>query len=153
MSEAKDEVEIITVPVAIRIDRLERMVGRGSLRALVHVTLDVGDLEMRVHGLQITHDHTGWMCKSPQYRDGNGIWRQCFGLPQSIFNATWSWLPMRWRISAIRDYRQRRDCNSLARYGKRITISMVYGGHAHGWGGTLDRSARSMKIVTVRLKK
>ena len=76
-----------TVPVAIRIDRVERMVGKGTLQALVHVTLDVGDFEMRLHGLQITRDDSGWLCKSPTYRDGSGIWRQCFGLPQSLYNA------------------------------------------------------------------
>ncbi len=87
MTDDADSYSYATVPVSVRIDRVERMVGKGTLWGLVHVTLDVGDLEMRVHGLQITRDDTGWLCKSPMYRDGSGTWRQSVGLPQSIFNA------------------------------------------------------------------
>lgn len=77
-----DEAEIVSAPVGIRLDALE-MVGKGRLVALAHVTLTVGDIEMRIHGLQITRDYVGWLCKSPLYRDSSGIWRQCVGLPQT----------------------------------------------------------------------
>ena len=74
---------VTTAAVDVRARSPGRTVGKGTLVALAHVTLTVGDIEMRIHGLQITRDYVGWLCKSPLYRDSSGIWRQCVGLPQT----------------------------------------------------------------------
>ena len=41
---------VTTAAVDVRLDRLERTVGKGTLVALAHVTLTVGDIEMRIRG-------------------------------------------------------------------------------------------------------
>ena len=77
----------VTVPVAIRIDRVEKIVGHGQLRALIAVTLTIGDgVEIEINGIGVMLTADGWQARSPQHKCSDGVWRRSVGLPRAIWN-------------------------------------------------------------------
>jgi hypothetical protein len=71
----------------VTLDRVEKLVSRGSLRALLHCTIAIGDISLSISGIQLIRDATGWMCRSPQYRGSDGTWRESLQMPQRIWDA------------------------------------------------------------------
>ena len=87
MSDPGGETEIVSAPVAVRLDRIETVVGKGSLRALVDVTLTVGDcVEIEIRGCGILRTAQGLQARSPQHRSSDGSWRMSVGLPRAVWN-------------------------------------------------------------------
>ena len=83
-----DEPDIIVKsPVSVSLYRVERMIGHGSLRALVHVTIAIGDISIAISGIQIIRDQHGWKCRSPLYKGSNGVSREALQIPQSLWDS------------------------------------------------------------------
>ena len=82
------ETDIVTQPVGIELVSIDRLVSRGSLRAVTRVIITIGDIEIAISGIGIMRDSdNGWFCRCPQYRNSNGVWSNAIELPQSVLNS------------------------------------------------------------------
>jgi hypothetical protein len=82
--------EAATVPVRVALVGQERLIGRGSLAALLDIEIEVGGLCLPIHGVQIRRPREGsreWEIHPPHYKGSAGQWRPAIELPDVILRA------------------------------------------------------------------
>jgi hypothetical protein len=87
MSDSGVESEVIHASVGVELVSISRLVSRGSLRALVSAIVTIGDVEFQINGLQLCLEPQGWIIRSPQYRNANGVWVSAIDMDQSLLNS------------------------------------------------------------------
>ena len=73
-----------TTPARICVINIVATPGAGRLHALADVSLEIGGIEILIHGIQVraTADHTEVLL--PTYRDHSGAWMTAITLPNEI---------------------------------------------------------------------
>jgi hypothetical protein len=80
--------DVSSLPVEVRLQRVQPVTGRGTLKWLFDVQIDIQGVEIEVRGFQ-GRDTTrgGISIRAPQFRGGDGKWLPALILPPSIMSA------------------------------------------------------------------
>jgi hypothetical protein len=80
--------DVSSVPVEVRLLRVQSVAGRGTLKWLFDVLIDVQGIEFRVFGFQGRESvRRAISIGAPQFRGGDGRWLPALDLPPSILSA------------------------------------------------------------------
>ena len=80
--------DVSNVPVEIRLLRVQPVIGRGTLKWLFDVQIDIQGVEIEVRGFQGRETaREGVSIRAPQFRGGDGKWLPALILPPSIMSA------------------------------------------------------------------
>jgi hypothetical protein len=79
--------DVSSVPVEVRLLRVQRVTGRGTLKCLFDVQIDIQGVEIEVRGFQGRESATKISFRAPQFRGGDGRWLPALILPDSIMTA------------------------------------------------------------------
>jgi DNA-binding cell septation regulator SpoVG len=74
-----------TIPVRFEVVELRRLHSAGRLLALATVELDLGGIELTLHGVQVIQLPNGKLqCNAPRYRTPTGEWAPAVTLPDEL---------------------------------------------------------------------
>jgi hypothetical protein len=80
--------DVSRVPVEVRLLRVQRVTGRGTLKWLFDVQIDIHGVEFEVRGFQGRETARGAIStRAPQFRGGDGRWLPALIIPDSIMTA------------------------------------------------------------------
>jgi hypothetical protein len=80
--------DVSRVPVEVRLLRVQRVTGRGTLKWLFDVQIDIHGVEFEVRGFQGRETARGAIStRAPQFRGGDGRWLPALVIPDSITTA------------------------------------------------------------------
>ena len=75
------------VPVEVRLLRVQPVIGRGTLKWLFDVQIDIQGVEIEVRGFQGRERRGAISIRAPQFRGGDGRWLPALILPDGIMAA------------------------------------------------------------------
>ena len=79
--------DVSRVPVEVRVLRVQRVTGRGTLKWLFDVQIDIQGVEIEVRGFQGRETASEAISiRAPQFRGGDGRWLPALILPDSIMS-------------------------------------------------------------------
>lgn len=78
--------DVSSVPVEVRLLRVQRVNGRGTLKCLFDVQIDIQGVEIEVRGFQGRELREAISIRAPQFRGGDGRWLPALILPDSIMS-------------------------------------------------------------------
>jgi hypothetical protein len=78
--------DVSRVPVEVRVLRVQRVTGRGTLKWLFDVQIDIQGVEIEVRGFQGRETASAISIRAPQFRGGDGRWLPALILPDSIMS-------------------------------------------------------------------
>jgi hypothetical protein len=79
--------DVSSVPVEVRLLRVQPVSGRGTLKWLFDVQIDVHGVEFEVRGFQGRELRAAISIRAPQFRAGDGRWLPALILPDGIMAA------------------------------------------------------------------
>ena len=80
--------DVSSVPVEVRLLRVQRVTGRSTLKWLFDVQIDIQGVELEVRGCQCRGSARGALSvRMPQFRGGDGRWLPALILPDSVMSA------------------------------------------------------------------
>jgi hypothetical protein len=79
--------DVSNVPVEVRLLRVQRVTGRGTLKWLFDVQIDIQGVEIEVRGFQGRELPATISTRAPQFRGGDGRWLPALILPDAIMSA------------------------------------------------------------------
>jgi hypothetical protein len=80
--------DVSSVPVEVRLLRVQRVTGRGTLKWLFDVQIEIQGVEFEVRGFQGRETaRRGISIRAPQFRGGDGRWLPALIVPDSIMTA------------------------------------------------------------------
>jgi hypothetical protein len=80
--------DVSSVPVEVRLLRVQRVTGRGTLKWLFDAQIDVQGVEIEVRGFQGRETARGGISiRAPQFRGGDGRWLPAVILPPTVMSA------------------------------------------------------------------
>jgi hypothetical protein len=79
--------DVSNVPVEVRLLRVQPVVGRGTLKWLFNVQIDIQGVEIEVRGFQGRDTANAISIRAPQFRAGDGRWLPALILPDGIMAA------------------------------------------------------------------
>jgi stage V sporulation protein G len=79
--------DVSNVPVEVRLLRVQKVTGRGTLKCLFDVQIDIQGVEIEVRGFQGRELRGAISIRAPQFRAGDGRWRPALILPDAVMSA------------------------------------------------------------------
>jgi hypothetical protein len=79
--------DVSNVPVEVRLLRVQPVIGRGTLKWLFDVQIDIQGVEIEVRGFQGRELRGAISIRAPQFRAGDGRWLPALILPDSVMSA------------------------------------------------------------------
>ena len=80
--------DVSRVPVEVRLLRVQKVTGRGTLKCLFDVQIDIQGVEIEVRGFQCRETSRGAISiRAPQFRSRDGRWLPALILPDSVMSA------------------------------------------------------------------
>jgi hypothetical protein len=79
--------DVSSVPVEVRLLRVQRVTGRGTLKWLFDVQIEIQGVEFEVRGFQGRDTASAISTRAPQFRGGDGRWLPALIVPDSIMTA------------------------------------------------------------------
>jgi hypothetical protein len=79
--------DVSNVPVEVRLLRVQPVTGRGTLKWLFDVQIDIQGVEIEVRGFQGRELRRAISIRAPQFRAGDGRWLPALILPDGIMSA------------------------------------------------------------------
>ena len=80
--------DVSRVPVEVRLLRVQKVTGRGTLKCLFDVQIDIQGVEIEVRGFQCRETARGAISiRAPQFRSCDGRWLPALILPDSVMSA------------------------------------------------------------------
>ena len=80
--------DVSNVPVEVRLLRVQKVTGRGTLKCLFDVQIDIQGVEIEVRGFQGREISRGAISiRAPQFRAGDGRWLPALILPDAVMTA------------------------------------------------------------------
>lgn len=74
-----------TIPVTFTVTSLRHLHDAGRLLVLADVTMDLGGIEIALHGVQVLRLPTGRLrCQAPRHRSHTGEWLPAVTLPEEL---------------------------------------------------------------------
>ena len=79
--------DVSNVPVEVRLLRVQKVTGRGTLKCLFDVQIDIQGVEIEVRGFQGRELRGAISIRAPQFRGGDGRWLPALILPDAVMTA------------------------------------------------------------------
>jgi hypothetical protein len=80
--------DVSSVPVEVRLLRVQKIAGRGTLKCFFDAQIDIQGVEIEVHGFQCRETARGAISiLAPQFRSRDGRWLPALILPDSVMSA------------------------------------------------------------------
>ena len=79
--------DVSNVPVEVRLLRVQPVIGRGTLKWLFDVQIDIQGVEIDVRGFQGRERRGAISIRAPQFRGGDGRWLPALILPDNVMSA------------------------------------------------------------------
>jgi hypothetical protein len=80
--------DVSNMPVEVRLLGVQQVTGRGALKWLFNVQIDIQGVEIEARGFQGRETARGGISiRAPQFRGGDGRWLPALILPPSIMSA------------------------------------------------------------------
>ena len=79
--------DVSNVPVEVRLLRVQKVTGRGTLKCLFDVQIDIQGVEIEVRGFQGRELRGAISIRAPQFRAGDGRWLPALILPDNVMSA------------------------------------------------------------------
>ena len=79
--------DVSNVPVEVRLLRVQPVIGRGTLKWLFDVQIDIQGVEIEVRGFQGRETASAISIRAPQFRGGDGRWLPALILPDNVMSA------------------------------------------------------------------
>jgi hypothetical protein len=80
--------DVSNVPVEVRLLRVQPVIGRGTLKWLFDVQIDIQGVEIEVRGFQGRETARGGVSiRAPEFRGSDGRWLPALILPPSVISA------------------------------------------------------------------
>jgi hypothetical protein len=80
--------DVFNVPVEVRLLRVQPVIGRGTLKWLFDVQIDIQGVEIEVRGFQGRETARGGVSiHAPEFRGSDGRWLPALILPDNVMSA------------------------------------------------------------------